>query len=60
MMSFLKDADKKFKERNILIISHEGPLFLLQGKVMGFTLNETIKEFPLPKRIHKGEIRELN
>ena len=60
MMSFLKDTDKKYKGRNILIISSEGPLFLLQGKVMGLSLKETIKEFPLEKRIHKGEIRELN
>lgn len=46
--------------RNILIISHEGPLSLLQGKVMGLSIKETIKKFPLDKRIHKGEIRELN
>jgi broad specificity phosphatase PhoE len=31
MEGFLKDTNKKYKERNILIISHEGPLFLLQG-----------------------------
>jgi hypothetical protein len=43
-----------------MLISHEGPLFLLQGKVAGLTLKQTIKEFPLEKRIHKGEIRELN
>ncbi len=60
MMSFLKDVDKKYESRNILIVSHEGPLFLLQGKIMGLSLKETIKEFPLEKRIHKGEIRELN
>lgn len=60
MMSFLKDTDKKYKERNILIVSHDGPLTLLQAKVMGFSLKETIKKFPLEKRIHKGEIRELN
>jgi len=60
MMSFLKEINKKYKDRNILIISHDGPLTLLQAKVMGFSLRETIKEFPLAKRIHKGEIRELN
>lgn len=60
MVSFLKDVDKKYKGKNILIISHEGPLVLLQGKVMELSLKETIKEFPLEKRIHKGEIRELN
>ena len=60
IMSFLKDVDKKYKKKNILIISHEGPLSLLQGRVMGISLKETIKKFPLEKRIHKGEIRELN
>jgi broad specificity phosphatase PhoE len=60
MMSFLKDTDKKYKGKNILIVSHEGPLFLLQGKVMGLSFKETIKKFPLGKRIHKGEVRELN
>jgi broad specificity phosphatase PhoE len=60
MIGFLKDIDKRYKGRNILIVSHEGPLFLLQGKIMGLSLEETIKEFPLEKRIHKGEIRELN
>jgi isoleucyl-tRNA synthetase len=60
MMGLLKEVDKKYKNRNILIISHEGPLILLQGKVMGFSLKETIKAFPLEKRIHKAEIRELN
>jgi len=60
MISFLEDTDKKYKGKNILIVSHEGPLFLLQGKVMGLSLKQTIEEFPLEKRIHKGEIRELN
>ena len=59
MMDFIKDTDKKFKENNILIISHEGPLVFLQGKVMGLTIKETIKEFSPEKRIHKGEIRIL-
>lgn len=60
MYDFLKDINKKFKKKNILIISHEGPLVLLQGKVMGLSLKETIKEFAPQRRIHKGEIRELN
>jgi len=60
MTSFLKDTDKKYKAKNILVVSHEGPLFLLQGKAMGLSIKETIKGFPNEKRIHKGEIRELN
>jgi len=60
MMDFLKETDEKYKGRNILIVSHECPLFLLQGKVMGFMIRETIEQFPTEKRIHKAEIRELN
>lgn len=60
MVDFLKSIDKKYKSKNILIVSHEGPLFLLQGKIMGFSIKDTIKKFPLEKRIHKGEVRELN
>ena len=60
VFGFLKDTDKKHKNKNILIISHECPLFFLEGKVMGFSLKETIKNSPLEKRIHKGEVRMLN
>jgi broad specificity phosphatase PhoE len=60
MTGVIKDIEKKYKDRNIMLISHEGPLFLLQGKIMGLSLKETIKQFPLEKRIHKGEIRKLN
>jgi broad specificity phosphatase PhoE len=59
MEGFLKGTDKKFKNKNILIISHEGPLVLLQAKIMGLSLKETT-QIPFEKRIHKGEIRELN
>jgi len=59
MMDFVKETEKKYKGKTILIISHEGPLFLLQGKVMGLSFKETIKKFPLKERIHKSEIRQL-
>ena len=52
--------NKKYKGKNVLIVSHEGPLFLLQGKLEGLSLKETIKKYPFGKRIRKGEIRELN
>jgi broad specificity phosphatase PhoE len=60
MMDFLRETDEKYAGKNILVISHEGPLFLLQGKVMGLTIKETIEKFPPEKRIHKAEIRQLN
>ena len=60
MVDFLREVDETYSGRNILIISHEGPLFLLQGKTMGLTITETIEKFPPEARIHKAEIRELN
>lgn len=60
MTNAVEDIEKKYKERNVLLVSHEGPLFLLQGKFMGLSIAQTIKEFPLEKRIHKAEVRELN
>lgn len=60
MFAVVKDIEKKYKDRNVLLISHEGPSFLLQGKFMGLSIEKTIKKFPPEKRIHKAEIRELN
>ncbi len=56
---FLQDIDKKYKNKVILIISHECPLWLLESKVKGLTLEEAVKISP-DERIHKGQIRELN
>jgi broad specificity phosphatase PhoE len=60
MVAVVKDIEKKYKNRNIMLVSHEGPLFLLQGKIMGLSVKETIEKYPLDKRIHKAEVRELN
>lgn len=60
MVDFLREVDEKYIGKNILIVSHEGPLFLLQGKAMDLTIKETINKFPPEKRIHKAEIRVLN
>jgi broad specificity phosphatase PhoE len=57
---FFKEINKKYKNKNILIISHEGPFVFLEGMAKGLSLKETLNKFPLEKRIHKAEIRELN
>lgn len=59
MTAVVNDIEKKHTRKNIILISHEGPLFLLQGKMMGLSIEETIAIFPLGKRIHKSEIREI-
>jgi len=60
IMGAIKDIEKKYKGRIVVLVSHEGPLFLLQGRAMGLSVKETIENVLLDKRIHKAEIRELN
>lgn len=57
---FLKDIDKNHKSKNILIVSHQCPLWILENHISGFFLEEGLKRIPKEKRISKGEIRKLN
>ena len=58
MYKFLLEVDKKFEGKNILIISHEAPLTLLEGAVEGFTPKEIII-FRDKKKLNPGEMRKL-
>lgn len=60
MKAVIHDLEKNNQNKNILLISHEGPSFLLCGWFKDFSIEETIKNSPTGERIHKGEIRELN
>jgi broad specificity phosphatase PhoE len=59
MLNFLKETDKKYKGKNILIISHGDPFMLLE---------EAVKKWSIPKLLKNmrtnffklGEIRKLN
>jgi broad specificity phosphatase PhoE len=44
VLNFLKDIDKKYKGKNILIISHELPLILLEAKARGVLSKNFYKE----------------
>ncbi len=57
--AFLKETDKKYKGKTILIVSHQCPLWILENKVRGFSLVEGLKMNPKEKRIGKAEVREL-
>jgi broad specificity phosphatase PhoE len=43
MMNLLKEIDEKYNNKKILIVSHKGPLRLLEGAVKGLT-NKEISE----------------
>ncbi len=57
---FLKETDKKYQGKNILIVSHEGPLWMLEAKVQGMSLKKALQAIPRDQRIHKGQVKELN
>jgi len=57
--SFLREVEKIYKGKNILIVSHQAPLWILENKVNGFTIEEGLKFTPKHKRINKGELRKL-
>ena len=60
VMLFLKSIDKKYSGKNILLVSHQCPLWILENKVKGLSLPEGLKKNPEEKRIGRGELRELN
>ncbi len=60
MWNFLQDLEEKYQGKNILIISHECPLWILESKVQGMTILEHLKIVPRDHRIHKGQVKQLN
>lgn len=59
MLKFLKETDKKHKEKNILIVSHGDPLWLLEGTIKNWSPRKFIKTSK-PNFIKPGELRKLN
>jgi len=63
MFDCFKEINKKYKGKNVLIVSHHAPLLLLWVKVLGHSLSESIEHLEKifqEKRITKGELIELN
>ena len=57
---FLKETDKKYKGKTILLVSHQCPLWILENKVRGFSLSKGLKQNPEEKRIDRGEKKKHN
>jgi len=60
VISLFEETNKKYKNKNILIISHQAPLFLLEGHLKGFSILKTVQEFPRERMLRVAEMRELN
>lgn len=59
LLNFLKEIDKKYKNKNILIISHGDPLWLLEGAIRGFPNKKLLKKLLKSNYIKVGELRRL-
>jgi isoleucyl-tRNA synthetase len=61
MVKFLKDIDRKYKNKNILIISHELPLTILEYSLKGLPLEKIIRDRREGKikKIETGEFRKI-
>jgi isoleucyl-tRNA synthetase len=60
MADFIKDVEKKYEGKNILIVSHGDPLWLLEGWIKGFTNEELLKQKKEGSLIKMGELRRVN
>lgn len=56
---FFDEINIKYKDKNILIISHQLPLFLLEGYIKGFSIFKTIENIPEEKLLNTAELKEL-
>lgn len=59
MLKFIKETEKKYKSKNILVVSHGDPLWLLEGALKGRLQEELVEEKLKEKTIRPGELREV-
>ncbi|KPJ57439.1 isoleucyl-tRNA synthase [Parcubacteria bacterium DG_74_2] len=61
MYGFLRDIEKKYRGKKILIVSHELPLSILGGVLKGFSLEKTLSQRRLNRKnlIKTGEWRKI-
>jgi len=56
---FIKEIDKKYQGKNILIISHQRPLTLLEKVMTDYDFKKFVKIIVERKELKVGEIKEL-
>ncbi len=61
IISFVKEIDEQYKGKNILIVSHGEPLWLLEGAINGSRDKDLVDKNKIKKNyIQPGELRRLN
>jgi len=61
VLNILEEIDRKYQNKNILIISHGDPLWLLGGAMNGFGREELLKQiFVEQKYVQTGQWRQID
>ena len=58
LLDFFNEIDEKYKNKNILIISHQGPLHILNGMLMGIK-DENLLDQNKASLLKVGEFKKL-
>jgi len=58
MLDFIKDVDKKYKKKNILIVSHQLPIYLFESAMHGQTILE-LTDKGNDSKFQTGEFKEI-
>ncbi len=59
MFAFIKEIDKKYQKKNILIVSHQRPLTLLEKVIYNYDLLKFVEIITGKKEIKTGKFRKL-
>jgi isoleucyl-tRNA synthetase len=60
MRQFINDVEKKYSGKNILLVSHERPITLLEKTIRGENLAEFVDNIVRKKEIKTGEVKEID
>jgi len=59
LSNFIKEMDKRYKGKNILIVGHQRPLTLLEKVIYNYSFKKFVKIIFEKKEIKTGELRKL-
>lgn len=59
LADFIRKVEKKYKGKNILLVSHQRPLTLLEKTVKKYSLEKFVRIIVGKKEIKTGELRKL-
>ncbi len=59
LLKFIKEIEKKYKNKNILIVGHQRPITILEKVVYRYSRKKFVENIVKKKEIKTGEIKEL-